>query len=322
MQRTTQFPTRQLARQARTALQLATMLVALGLASRLSAQQQNAPMPQPTRTFTSGEGGKITGYIMARRGDQLLVKDETTKQIALVTLTPTTVVERPAGFLKMDKKDQPDDRLIPGLLIIVKGDGGAQGELVANKVKFTKHGYQVASQVAAGEVELKAAQRQTDMRLAAAKDSLLRARTRARDSLDALSAEVNRRISNLDNFEARSSSTILFAINSFELSADSKRALDGVAQQVQGLEGFMIEVYGYADTTGDENKNFLLSQARARAAASYLTDVHRIPARRIATPAGLGTSHPVGSNDTSNGRAMNRRAEVKVLVNKGVSSKP
>jgi OmpA-OmpF porin, OOP family len=318
MQRTAEFPTKQLARHARTALQLATMLVALGLATRVSAQQQNAPMPQPTRTFTTGQGGKITGYILARRGDQILVKDETTKQIALVTLTSTTVVERPAGFLKMDRKEQPTDKLIPGLLVIVKGDGGSRGDLVANKLKFTRHGYQVASQVAAGEVELKAAQRQTDMRLAAAKDSLLRARTRARDSLDALSAAVNRRISNLDNFEMRSSTTILFAVSSFDLSDESKRALDGVAQQVQGLDGYMIEVFGYASTTGEDDKNFLLSQARARAAASYLTDVHRIPPRRIATPSGLGTSHPVGSNDTPNGRAMNRRAEVKVMINKGV----
>jgi len=318
MQRTAQYPTKQLARHARTALQLATMLVALGLASRASAQPQNAPMPQPTRTFTSGEGGKITGYIMARRGDQILVKDETTKQIALVTLTSTTVVERPAGFLKMDRKDQPDDKLIPGLLIVVKGDGGSRGELVANKVKFTKRSYQVASQVAAGEVELKAQQKMTDMRLAAAKDSLLRARTRARDSLDALSREVNARISNLDNFEMRSSTTILFAVNKFDLTADSKRALDGVAQQVQGLDGYMIEVFGYASSTGEDDRNFLLSQARARAAASYLTDIHGIPPRRIAAPAGLGTSHPVGSNDTPNGRAMNRRAEIKVLINKGV----
>ena len=182
MQRTAQYPTKQLARHARTALQLATMLVALGLASRASAQQQSPPVPQPTVTFMTGQGGKITGYIMARRGDQLLVKDETSKQIALVTLTSTTVVERPAGFLKMDKKEQPGDKLIPGLLIIVKGDGGAQGDLVANKVKFTKKSYQVASQVAAGEVELRAQQKMTDMRLAAAKDSLLNARTRARES--------------------------------------------------------------------------------------------------------------------------------------------
>jgi outer membrane protein OmpA-like peptidoglycan-associated protein len=294
------------------ALQLATMLVALGLASRLSAQE---PTPQPTRTFTTGQDGRITGYILSRRGDQILVKDETTKQIALVSLTPTTVVERPSGFMKMSRRDQPDDMLIPGLLIIVRGDGGSRGELVANRVKFTRRGYQVASQAAAGEVELKARVKMTDMRLAAAKDSLLRARTRGRDSLDA----VNDRISNLDNFEMRSSSTILFAVNSFDLSADSKRALDGVAQQVQGLDGYMIEVYGFADPTGENDKNFMLSQARARTAASYLTAMHRIPSRRIATPSGLGTSHPVASNMTTNGRAMNRRAEIKVLVNKGVS---
>jgi outer membrane protein OmpA-like peptidoglycan-associated protein len=315
MLRTAQYPTRHLVRHASTALQLATMLVALGLATRASAQQQSPPQPpQPTMSFTSGSGGKITGYILSRKGDQLLVKDETTKQIAVVTLTPTTVVESPTGVFKMDRKSQPDDKLIAGLLIEVKGDGGDRGDLRANKVKFRKKDYKVASQIAAGEVELKAKQTQTDMRLAAARDSLLNARSRARDSIEAL----NTRISNLDNFDVRSTSTVNFATNSAELSADAKRALDNLVTQTQGLDGFMIEVLGFADTTGNDQKNQLLSQARARAVVAYLSEAHAVPPRRIATPTGLGSARPVAPNDTPAGRALNRRVEIKLLVNRGV----
>lgn len=315
MLRTTLYPTRQLVRQTRTALHIAAMAAALGLATTLSAQQQSAPQPpQPTKTFTTGQGGKITGYIMSRRGDQLLVKDQTTKQIALVTLTSTTVVESPSGLFKMDRKSESEDKLIPGLLIVVRGDGGDRGDLRANKVRFRNKDYQIANQVAAGEVELKARQKQTDERLAAAKDSLMNARARARDTV----AMLENRIANLDNFDVKSTTTVNFATNSAELNDLAKRTLDQLVAQNTNADGIMLEVYGFADTTGNDEKNLALSQARARAVVAYLTDVHSVPARRIATPAGLGVSRPVAPNATAEGRALNRRAEVKVLVNRGV----
>ena len=76
---------------------------------------------------------------------------------------------------------------------------------------------------------------------------------------------------------------------------------------------------GFADSTGNTARNRALSQRRADAVISYLVENHQIPLRRIVTPYGFGESNPVADNKTREGRAENRRVEVKVLVNKGLT---
>jgi outer membrane protein OmpA-like peptidoglycan-associated protein len=51
---------------------------------------------------------------------------------------------------------------------------------------------------------------------------------------------------------------------------------------------------------------------------AYLSEQHHIQPRFIATPAGLGEERPVADNSTAEGRAMNRRVELKLMVNKGI----
>jgi len=82
----------------------------------------------------------------------------------------------------------------------------------------------------------------------------------------------------------------------------------------------VLEVTGYADSTGNTERNRSLSQRRADAVIRYLVEQHQIPLRRIVTPYGFGESNPVADNKTREGRAQNRRVEVKVLVNKGLTS--
>jgi OOP family OmpA-OmpF porin len=61
-----------------------------------------------------------------------------------------------------------------------------------------------------------------------------------------------------------------------------------------------------------------LSSRRADTVIRYLIENHNIPLRRIVTPYGYGESNPVAENATRDGRAQNRRVEVKLLVNKGL----
>ena len=63
-----------------------------------------------------------------------------------------------------------------------------------------------------------------------------------------------------------------------------------------------------------------LSQRRADAVIRYLVENHNIPLRRIVTPYGYGEMNPVAENETREGRAQNRRVEIKLLVNKGLTA--
>jgi outer membrane protein OmpA-like peptidoglycan-associated protein len=80
----------------------------------------------------------------------------------------------------------------------------------------------------------------------------------------------------------------------------------------------VFEVAGFADKTGSVARNQELSEKRAHAVIQYLEQQGNIPIHRILTPAGMGTTHEAAANNTASGRKLNRRVEVKVLVNKGV----
>jgi outer membrane protein OmpA-like peptidoglycan-associated protein len=80
----------------------------------------------------------------------------------------------------------------------------------------------------------------------------------------------------------------------------------------------MIEIAGYASSTGTKADNLKLSDERSTAVANYLRDSGNVPIRRILVPAGYGASHPVVSNQTTTGQDINQRVDVKVIVNKGI----
>src|SRR4029079_19450405 len=202
------------------------------------------------------------------------------------------------------------------------GAGGDNGQIVATKVSFHGRAQRIAQGVAAGEVALKALQTRTADSLAAvtarAKDTLEAMTARARDSLNALNKSFNERISNLDSYETRFASSVNFAPGSAELSAEAKKTIDDIVARTTNLDGWLFEVMGYTDNVGSPKMNQALSRRRAQAVATYLAEQEHIQPRAIATPTGLGEATPVGDNATADGRAMNRRVEIKLLVNKGI----
>jgi outer membrane protein OmpA-like peptidoglycan-associated protein len=279
---------------------------------------QAVQLPPPRVLYAPGRPGKVTGLIVSRDGDELLVRDETTSLLSMVTITSATNISSPSGFLNLERTPQPPTTLITGLLIAVRGTGGSHGDLVAERISFRASALRVAKQIAAGEVVLKAQQRQTAAIAAANRDSIARATLRARDSLDA----VNTRISNIDAYDLRVRGTVNFAVNSAELSDEAREILDDLVEKSRGLEGYVIEVAGYTDATGSVAANQILSARRAQAVVEYLNTAHAIPLRRIATPTGFGASRAVADNTTEAGRALNRRVEVRVLVSRGLGPRP
>lgn len=280
-------------------------------------EQQRPPVPaQPTVRWAPGQEGKVKGAIMTREGDEMLVRQQSSNDISAVTLTDATKISSPSGFLNIDKKRQDVSLLAPGLFVEIHGIGGDHGNLVATRITFSKRAVKVQNSIAAGEVDLREEQAKTAAATQRNLNMINAATKRARDSLIAFTE----RMADLDKYVVKYSGAVYFASGSFELTDEAKQALDNLVMQGQGLQGFMVEVAGYTDNVGSVALNQELSARRVNSVVAYVAEKYNIPLRRFVNPTGLGETQPVGDNDTTEGRALNRRVEVKVLLNKGIAA--
>jgi outer membrane protein OmpA-like peptidoglycan-associated protein len=101
---------------------------------------------------------------------------------------------------------------------------------------------------------------------------------------------------------------VTFATGSSNISADFYRVLDSVALVLNEFEKTYIDVAGHTDNTGSAALNQRLSEARANSVARYLQSQQVVAQRFVTT--GHGFSQPIASNDTPEGRALNRRVEI------------
>jgi outer membrane protein OmpA-like peptidoglycan-associated protein len=224
-----------------------------------------------------------------------------------------------------------------GLSVEIEGRGDSNGTLVAEKIKFTDDALVVARTVETrvSPVEGRMTQaEQNAQRLSGQLEELQAISNAARggakaaqETADAALAGVratNERIStlvtDLDEYEAKKSAVVNFRVNSARLSPEAQATLDEIATQAKTERGFVIEVMGFASADGGANLNRRLSQQRADAVVRYLAENHMIPLRRIITPFGYGAAQPVADNTTREGRVQNRRVEVKILVNRGLTT--
>lgn len=274
------------------------LLVLIALGTPAQTPQSGQP---PASTFAQGQKAKVKGLILSRHGDNMTIRSESGAP-SVVTLTDETEISSPKGLLKLRKKQRDVTSLLPGLRVEVEGVGDSQGQLVANKITFDSDDLKVAQQISAGQTELQAQQKQTQEQT-----ELNRANI----------AMLSKRLSEMDEYDVKYSAVVHFTTGSSALNSEGKRTLDDLVQKGKGTQGYLVEVAGFADTTGSEARNQELSKRRAESVVAYLEEVRNVPLRRILTPAGLGTSHEVAANVTAAGRAANRRVEVKVLVNKG-----
>ena len=132
-------------------------------------------------------------------------------------------------------------------------------------------------------------------------------------------AATTQRFSELSEYDTKGSATLLFDIGSAKLSAQDQASLSQLAQSAISMKGYIIQVKGYADSTGTAATNQQLSMDRARAVVAYLLQNCNVPLRHIVAPGAMGIADPAAPNETASGRAENRRVEVKVLVNRGVA---
>lgn len=300
----------------------------LTVSASLAIAQDTTPTAG-ARSVASGQKMKLKGVVVRRDADTFVVRDingvDTT-----VALDDRTSVKTKGGFLRSGS-NYGQTNILRGLNLEVEGRGDASGNLVAEKVRFNESDLRVARAVdsRAAPLETKVSEvEQNAQRLSGQLDELAAVANTAKggaraaqETADAAVSGVNltnERISALDDYTPQSMLAVNFRTGSAVLSADSKTKLDGLATKALNAKGYVLEVTGFADATGSVQRNRVLSQRRADAVIRYLVENHRIPLRRIITPYGFGESNPVAENTTRDGRAQNRRVEVKLLVNKGL----
>ena len=106
---------------------------------------------------------------------------------------------------------------------------------------------------------------------------------------------------------------ILFATNSSTLNQASMNALTQFASSLQANPDTNIQIFGHTDSTGSDQINIPLSQARAVSVQSFLMN-QGVTADRM-TSQGMGSSQPIADNSTVDGRQQNRRVEINILPN-------
>jgi OmpA-OmpF porin, OOP family len=276
---------------------------------------------------------KGKGVITLRSGDTLTV--ETDDGTTTVTLTSDTKVQHPIG-LGARKKQVDQSVLIPGLRLKFEGTGD-QNQVTAGTITFDQDDLSIAKVIQAGlnpvaqqqasnmvaykankeatDAEIAANQAATQAAIAAAKQDI--AANQA--SIDEVAASTQKRFSELGDFVVKGEHTVYFATGDYSVPGPDRNALADLAKQALVYQkGYVIQVAAFADSVGTAASNQVLSKERAQAVVAYLLQECSIPVGRIVAPGAMGETNPAASNETPSGRSDNRRAEVKLLVNKGI----
>ncbi len=174
------------------------------------------------------------------------------------------------------------------------------------------------AQAAIQEVNTKTAQ--VEEKAQAAGQQAAQAQTSADNAVHRVDVLQNA-VANLDNYRVVTETAVQFGFDKDNLSKKAQEALDQLANDVPNTKGYIITVEGGTDSTGPADYNYGLSERRADAVIQYLASKHSIPAHKIYL-VGLGKDKPVESNKTRDGRAKNRRVDVRLMTNTVEGSAP
>jgi outer membrane protein OmpA-like peptidoglycan-associated protein len=121
-------------------------------------------------------------------------------------------------------------------------------------------------------------------------------------------------VANLDNYTQLSDVSVTFAFDKSVLTADDKAQLDQIAATLDKTRGYILALTGGTDSVGDAQYNYALSNRRADAVVTYLATKFNIPPHKFYL-IGIGKESPVADNSSREGRAENRRVEIKLMSN-------
>jgi OOP family OmpA-OmpF porin len=284
-------------------------LSALRTASLLAAVTLGPAALTAADPITLGQKAKISGIITGRGGDTMTVKTDDGPVVAV--LTANTDVSARKGRIGLIRKEAAATALIPGLKVGVEGVGDDKGQIIATKVAFLSGDLETARAIQAGLSE-------TQDQVAANQQGI-EANRGAIAQVQGEQANLNRRFGQLGEYDITLEATVYFEVGSAAISTEGARDLAEIAGKAKDMQGYMIGVEGYADTSGGAAVNQKLSLERSQAVVNWLAQNAGVPFFRMLAPGAMSTAKPAASNETSEGRAQNRRVVVRVLINRGVA---
>ena len=318
---------------------VAFILVMTSAGNAFAKELTTTPQDQQTRTVPDGEKvKKFRGIVVKREPDSFTMSDTMGGAVTSVLLTADTEVKSHKKGVFRGSKEYGASYILRGLRLEVDGVGNSAGQLVAEKIRFDEQDLRSAQALKStvdpieAEMNEKFKQQQAESdRLAgqieenraltaqaqASADAAAEAAKKAQNTAD----YANNRINGLDDFDPIKTVTVYFNTGSAGLGPKAKATIDEAAAWVktQNTKGWVMAVIGYADTTGNSQRNIDLSERRANAVIYYIVSKYKMPLNRLIQPFGYGQLEPVAENKTKTGRAKNRRVEIRLMVNKGIA---
>ena len=276
------------------------------------------------------EKARAKGMIISRTGETLLVKTSDAK-ITVVLDDGSRTIDK-TGLFGLGKKEFSNAVLIPGLKVDVSGVSDDQGRIVAKTITVDGDDLETAQMIEAG-LHPTAKQVEANVQRLGEHETQLAAHTENiatnQQNIAANKQQIEQnmkdiqentdRFMQLADYDLKAQATVRFKVGSSKISPEDEEQLKQLAQTATSTKGYIVEVTGYADSTGSAAMNTKLSESRANAVITYLVQQGSVPIRHIVAPGAMGEYGAAASNETKEGRAENRRVEVKILVNKGIA---
>ncbi len=279
----------------------------------------------------AGDKTEVKGMIIARTGETLVVNGPDGR--TTIVLTGDTNTKDDTGLFGLDEH-LANAVLIPGLKVRVDGAPDDQGRVIAQTItvdgddletaEMIQSGlHPTAQQVAANVQALEAHQQALEghnVRLTALEKQQNNPaqQQQIEQNMKAIEETTNR-FTALSEYDVKGQAIVKFNVGSSTISPEDEEQLKQLAQTATALTGYIVEVTGYADSTGSAAMNTKLSEDRAKAVVTFLMQQGNVPVRHIVAPGAMGEYGAAAPNETKEGRAENRRVEVKIFVNKGIA---
>jgi outer membrane protein OmpA-like peptidoglycan-associated protein len=303
----------------------------LGGAERAFANHLGTNNRQPVVSAPQEQVKKFKGVVLKREPDSFTMSETTGGPATTVLFTSTTEVKSHKRGAFRGSKEYGESYVLRGLRLEVDGTRNSDGSITADKIRFDEQDLRTAQALKAtldpAEAEMNAklkAQQEEQERLAgqiaetqAVAAAASEAAKKAQDTADV----ANNRINGLDDFDPIKTIVVNFASGSAKLGPKGQQTIDEAAAWVktQNTKGWVMAVIGYADSTGNSQRNIDLSERRANAVIYYIVTKYKMPTNRLVQPFGYGQLEPTAENKTAAGRAKNRRVEIRLMVNKGIA---